>query len=119
RLLAATIVIGLLAAACGDAAPSAPPSAAVPASAPATGTSQPTAAPPASSASPSAAPSASEGAASAAPSGSTAPSASEDPESKSAYDLIERQVAGIRGLVPTKSVPRRFINADQLRTILT
>ncbi len=56
---------------------------------------------------------------SAAPSASTVPSASEDPESKAAYDLIERQVAGIRGLVATKAVPRRLINADELRKILT
>jgi hypothetical protein len=47
------------------------------------------------------------------------PSASADTESSAVYDLVERQVKSIRGLQATKVVPRRFIDATELRNLLT
>ena len=45
------------------------------------------------------------------------PTASEDPTA--IYDAIERQVIQIRGLQPTRAVPRQLISEAELRTMLT
>jgi hypothetical protein len=58
--------------------------------------------------------------ASPAPSASAdAPAASVDPATDAVYDAIETQVAQIRGLTASRLVPRQFITADELRTMLT
>jgi hypothetical protein len=115
RLLVVAIVMGLLLAACGDATPSVAPTS----SAAANGSAQP--ASPTTAASPTTPAASASGAPATGspPAPSASPEASADAESSAAYQLIERQVAAIRGLNPTKPVPRRLIDADELRKLLT
>lgn len=88
------IVVALLAAACGPTATSASPSPA-------------TAAP---SAIPSATPTVNS---------PSAPSASSDPAADAAYDKVEQQVIAIRGLHLDHPVLRQFIDAAELKTLIT
>ncbi len=92
------LVVALVSVACGATA-SVAPSVAPPVS-------------PTPSATPSAAPSIT-----AEPSGS--PSASDDAAAAAIYDAVEQQVIAIRGLQPKHPVARQFIDASELRTLLT
>lgn len=96
------MVLALLAAACGSSTPSATPSD------PAAVASEP-----APTASPVATPSP------AASALASAPSASRDPAVDAVYDAVEKQVVAIRGLQPKRPVERQFIDAAELRTMLT
>ena len=114
RLLVAALVMGLLLAACGDATPSVAPTS----SAAANGSVQP--ASPTTAASPTTPAASASGApavASPAPSGS--PEASADAESSAAYELIERQVAAIRGLRPHQARAASPHRCRRVRKLLT
>lgn len=69
------------------------------------------------SSSPSAVPSAVPATAQPTPARSPSPTASVDPAA--IYDQIEQQVIEIRGLQPTRPVPRQSIDSSELRTMLT
>ena len=91
-----TVVVALLASACGTSTTSTAPSSAAP-------TMGPTSAPSR------AAPSAADG----------SPATSGDPAVDAIYDAVEHQVIAIRGLKPTHPVQRQFIDETELRTLIT
>ena len=91
----AALVGAILVAACGPVTPSTAPSISAP-------------------------PSASAGSSTPGPSGSApAPSSSADAALDAIYDAIEQQVIAIRGLQPTRTVDRQFIDEAELRTMIT
>jgi hypothetical protein len=97
-----TVLIALLAAACGSSTPTATPSTSV------VGPSRPAA-----TASPVAA-------SSGTPSTPTAsPVVPPDPATEAVYDTVEQQVIAIRGLQPKRPVERQFIDEAELRTLIT